>query len=325
MGTDRDALNAISNDGEARLTNQVFDTRIMGYVDDPGFPEYDVDEAKKLVSEVQGGERWEVRVRPPVDLRPDHPGPRGRDRSARLGQIGVTVNLPAPVDQAQIINLAVAGNGRFVPVAQLPRPGPRHDVRLVQRRVDRELQPRRRPGHERGARRGSLEPRSRRRARRPTRRSTSGCPRRSYNFWTWYTQWFVGARPTCRASSDPNLPDESGAPGSEEAVDILAGYHQLLGIWVDQVGSPQTQARTRGAGRDGANHCHEDGPTPGRPVDRHLLLVLHGEARRRQYRPRLEDHPVRERAAEGDAPRRPRPQRLLLRAVHPLARRLRHR
>ena len=29
----------------------------------------------------------------------------------------------------------------------------------------------------------------------------------------------------------PNLPDANGKPGSEQAVDILDGYHQLLGVW----------------------------------------------------------------------------------------------
>jgi peptide/nickel transport system substrate-binding protein len=55
-----------------------------------------------------------------------------------------------------------------------------------------------------------------------------------YNFWAWYTQWFIGARGDVHGFVGPNLPDESGAPGNDEAVDILAGYHQMLGIWKDQ-------------------------------------------------------------------------------------------
>ena len=56
----------------------------------------------------------------------------------------------------------------------------------------------------------------------------------AYNFWTWYTQWFLGARSNVHGFVGPNLPDASGAPGKDEAVDILAGYHQLLGMWVDK-------------------------------------------------------------------------------------------
>jgi len=32
----------------------------------------------------------------------------------------------------------------------------------------------------------------------------------------------------------PNLPDADGKPGTGKPVDVLAGYHQLLGIWVDR-------------------------------------------------------------------------------------------
>jgi ABC-type transport system substrate-binding protein len=56
----------------------------------------------------------------------------------------------------------------------------------------------------------------------------------AYNFWSYYTQWFVGARNNVHGFVGPNLPNAAGEPGDDEAVEFLAGYHQMLGIWKDQ-------------------------------------------------------------------------------------------
>ena len=53
-----------------------------------------------------------------------------------------------------------------------------------------------------------------------------------YNIWTWYENWYVASKSSVQGVLGPNLPDASGNPGTDKPVDVLAGYHQLLGLWV---------------------------------------------------------------------------------------------
>ena len=55
-----------------------------------------------------------------------------------------------------------------------------------------------------------------------------------YNFWTWYTQWFIASQPDVHGVVGPNLPDENGDEGSVKPVPILAGIHQVVGLWKDK-------------------------------------------------------------------------------------------
>jgi peptide/nickel transport system substrate-binding protein len=56
----------------------------------------------------------------------------------------------------------------------------------------------------------------------------------AYNLWTWYENWYIASKSNVKGILGPNLPDESGEPGNEKPVDVLAGYHQLLGLWVQK-------------------------------------------------------------------------------------------
>ena len=35
-------------------------------------------------------------------------------------------------------------------------------------------------------------------------------------------------------TAPPESWNQTGAPGSEKPVDVLAGFHQLLGLWVEK-------------------------------------------------------------------------------------------
>ena len=52
-----------------------------------------------------------------------------------------------------------------------------------------------------------------------------------YNFWGWYTPWFIVTKPNVHGVTGPNLPDSNGNTGSDKPSGVLAGYHQLLGLW----------------------------------------------------------------------------------------------
>ena len=51
-----------------------------------------------------------------------------------------------------------------------------------------------------------------------------------YNFWTWYTQWFVATQPKVHGVVGTPLPDENGDP-TGKPVPMIAGIHQTVGLW----------------------------------------------------------------------------------------------
>ena len=251
----------------------------------------------------------------------------------QMAQIGVTVNLPAPVDQATIINKAVAGTRRLVPVAELPRRRPRHDVRrgstagrivnfnhvddpVMNEALDKgrsEPDPDEAQGVLRDVQQADVEPGvqlldlvhavvHRRRSRTSTASSGRTCPTSRAHPGTRRRSTSSPATTSCSASGRTSS-RRRRPRGTTETTDT-------------------TRSRRR---QHSANLPDQAGPAPRRPLVRHVLLVLPHEAGRREQRPRLQGHAVRERAAEGQAPRGPRAQGLVLPAVHPLARRLRDR
>jgi peptide/nickel transport system substrate-binding protein len=231
-GIDREALNAIANDGAARLADQVFDTEIMGYVEDPGFPQYDQEEAQELADQcktAQGG-RFEFDLQSTFDQSTQD---LAAEVKRQLNEIGITVNLPAPVDQAQIINQAVGGTVDSFLWRNYPGQDP--DTMYVWfyggsivnfNHVDDDVLDEALDGGRR-----EPDPDARREHYETFNKRMS---EQAYNFWSYYTQWFVGARNNVHGFVGPNLPNAAGEPGDDEAVEFLAGYHQMLGIWKDQ-------------------------------------------------------------------------------------------
>jgi peptide/nickel transport system substrate-binding protein len=56
----------------------------------------------------------------------------------------------------------------------------------------------------------------------------------AYNLYTWYVNWYVAEQSDVKGVLGPNLPDATGKPGKQKPVSVLAGYHQVLGIWLDR-------------------------------------------------------------------------------------------
>ena len=57
MAIDRDQINEIRNNGAYRIADGPFDTKVIGYTKNPGFPKYNLKQAKKLASGLQGRPR----------------------------------------------------------------------------------------------------------------------------------------------------------------------------------------------------------------------------------------------------------------------------
>jgi peptide/nickel transport system substrate-binding protein len=230
MGTDRKALNQLNNHGLFRIADSVLDKDVPGYVTAPGYPQYNPTDAKKLVDAYKAAHGGQFKF-----VLQTVPDPEtvalGQAVRSQLGKIGVNVDLPAPVDQATLIRQAVLGqvdaflwrnhpgldpdsnyswfhSGSLINFSHMSDPVV--DQALDAGRVETDAA-KRRQDYETFDKRMATQ---------------------VLNFWNWYTIWSISTKNNVHGILGPNLPDETGAPGTAKPADILAGYHQLLGIWV---------------------------------------------------------------------------------------------
>ena len=232
-GTDREALNEIANKGSFTLTDQVLDEGVPGHLAHAGFPKYDPKAAKKDVAawkRAHGGKTPTFSLQSPAD---EMNKALAQEIKRQLAQVGITVDLPAPVDQATIISQAIgdqvdafiwrnyAGgdpdslypwfeSGSLVNFNKID--DPKVDAALAAGRAE----------HDESKRTAIYEDLNRR------------LSSQAYNLYTWYVSWYVAEQSDVKGVLGPNLPDATGRPGKQKPVDVLAGYHQVLGIWLDR-------------------------------------------------------------------------------------------
>ena len=230
MGVDRDALNQISNDGKWEISNSVFDSKVMGFVADPGYPKYNPTEAKKLVDAWKadnGGKSPTFSLQSTFDQVTQA---LAKEVKRQLDEIGITVNLPAPVDQATIISQAIGSQVDSFLWRNYPGEDP--DTMYVWfyggsvvnfNHVD---DPVMNKALDEG--RSDPDPTSRKGHYEDFNKRLSS---QAYTLWSWYQTWFIAHDANVKGILGPNLPDASGNPGTDKPADILAGYHQLLGMW----------------------------------------------------------------------------------------------
>jgi peptide/nickel transport system substrate-binding protein len=230
MGVDRDVLNQISNDGKWDITDQIFDSKVMGYVDDPGYPKYNPAEAKKLVDawkEDNGGDAPTFSLQSTFDQTTQA---LAKEVKRQLSEVGINVNLPAPVDQATIINQAIGSQVDAFLWRNYPGADP--DTMYVWfyggsvvnfNHIDDEVMntalDEGRSEPDEATRQGHYEDFNKR------------LSSQAYTLWSWYQTWYIAHDSNVKGILGPNLPDENGEPGTEKPAPILAGYHQLLGMW----------------------------------------------------------------------------------------------
>jgi peptide/nickel transport system substrate-binding protein len=236
-GLDRTKLNQLVNDGLARLANGAFDSKVEGYLSNAGYPKFNPKDAKKLVQQYKAAHGGTFQFsyqsttnQVSIDT--------ARFVKSELGKVGITVNLPQPVDQPTIISQAIGGSvdafgwrnypglvGDTMYVwfygTTSPGGGARNPVNfnhIDDQQMNQALdQGRAEPDH---AKRTQLY-----------EQFNKAITGQYYNFWGWYTPWYIVTKPNVRGVIGPNLPDASGNAGSDKPSDVLAGYHQLLGLW----------------------------------------------------------------------------------------------
>lgn len=229
LAVDRDRLNQLANDGTSRLADQVFDTDVTGYLPNLHYPKQNIAEAKKLIDKVKAknGGKFEFAIQSTFDQSVQD---LFKEVQRQLGEVGITVDLPKPVDQATIISQAIGGQIDSFGWRNYPGQDPdllyvwfyggsvvnfNHlDDPIINKALD--------DG------RVSSDPAVRKKA---YETFNTRMTDQVYNFWTWYTQWFVASQPNIHGVVGPNLPDENGETGSVKPVPMLAGIHQTVGLW----------------------------------------------------------------------------------------------
>jgi peptide/nickel transport system substrate-binding protein len=231
-GLDRNRLNDIANKGSSRLADQVFDTDVMGYDASLKYPSQNVAKAKNLVNQYKSshGGKFAFELQSTFD---NTTQALAQEVKRQLGQVGITVNLPSPVDQATIINKAIGGSVDSFLWRNYPGQDPDtlyvwfyggsvvNFNHLNDPTVNQALDD------------GRSEPDPT--AREADYQKFSGeLTNKLWNFWSWYTQWFIASQPNVHGIVGPNLPDAQGGVGTVKPVPILAGIHQVVGLWLSK-------------------------------------------------------------------------------------------
>lgn len=225
LALDREEINELRNLGRATVADGPFDEEVLGYVADPGFPEHDLEEAKKLVEEVKAENDGEFNVQ--FVILPDSENRNEADLlKQQVEKAGISVDI-GTVDQTAEINTAVAGD--FDVLLWRNHAGEDPDTgyvwwhsgeltnfgRIDDPEIDRLL--------EEG--RATPDPEQRAAA---YEGITEEFANNIWNVWAWYVDWGIATRPDVNGILGPPLPDGS------EPFPILAGLHPTVGIWTSK-------------------------------------------------------------------------------------------
>lgn len=232
LGLDQALSTRAANGGDPlwRRAYGAFDTKSIGYVSNPAVPPRDVAEAKRLVAQYKAthGGKFQFTLQATIDPLVQATAVEIQRQASALG---MDVILPQATDQGTVIAKALGGSldaiiwrnyaggdpdglyvwfhsGSPVNLNHIDDPQVDHDLDVgrsnpdpaVRARVYQDLD----------------------------RRLTS----EAYNLWSTYQTWFIASKPTVHGILGPALPNASGGVGSDRPAVILAGYHQLLGIWL---------------------------------------------------------------------------------------------
>ncbi|CAB4964100.1 unannotated protein [freshwater metagenome] len=227
-GINRQILNVLANRGTGEVANQVVDSKVMGASRKSGFPKFDVKKAKQLVAAYKAKHGGEFTFDLQTTFDPSVQGSAAEIKRQAL-KLGITVNLPSPIDEAQIVNTALAGKTTAFLWRNYPGSDPDtlyvwfHSGSIVNfGRIND-------PVIDAGLDQGRIETDPAKRTAIYTklfRHMSATTPA----LWFGYSDWYIASKSNIKGIIGPNLPNASGNPGKEKPSQIIAGFHQLLGI-----------------------------------------------------------------------------------------------
>jgi peptide/nickel transport system substrate-binding protein len=224
---DRQLLLDVRGGGIGQVADGPFTEDVTGYVEDPGFPQYDVEMARQFAQayEDETGQPLEFNY---TFVSTESGQLTAQEIQTQLADAGITINLDPAGDQATTINKALAGD--FQAVGWRNHPGADPDTQYnwwaqgspvnFGRIDDPELQALLDAGREApsGAEREAIyEDLTRRFA------------EEVYNVWTSTTVWAVAAQPDVQnlLGFGPPVIDAGPFPG-------LGTGHDVAGIWLSE-------------------------------------------------------------------------------------------
>ena len=225
QGIDRVAYNELTSGGFPTIADQPFPEGDMGYLDDPGFPEYDQAAAKALVAEymADGNEAaFTISAAAEPALLA-----RAQVLQQQLGKIDIKVNVRS-VDEATLINEAIAGTYQANVWAQHAggdpdaqylwwkgAPNPTNFARIEDPVLDQLLI----------AGRSEPDPVTRRKL---YESISERFAKKVWNIWTSYAEWGIALSPKVHGVFSADLPDDGG-----DVFTGLAGGHPTHAMWIE--------------------------------------------------------------------------------------------
>ncbi len=239
LGTDRTDLNKVQNNGLPTVANGPFAPDSIGYVADPGFPDFDIEEAKKLVKEyvAEGkGHKAEFTLtltQDPSTLR------LAQEIQQRAAKAGVKVKLQQ-MDQAKLIDAAIGKKYEAMTFRNYSGGDP--DINTVW--WYGEGNPVNFGGYndpvinkllDEG--RGEDDPAKRKQIYQDINREFA---KQVWSIWSWYTPWAIVMDKSVHNVLGPPLPGDDTTKAGDATTDDparqpnpgLATGHSLIGMWV---------------------------------------------------------------------------------------------
>ena len=224
LGINRDLMNDTISNNLPVLAEGPYAPGNLGHLDTTGWPEFNVDEAKKLIDayEAENG---------PIELTltstPDPEVIRAAELVQNMAKdFGVDLQLKS-VDQATLINLAIGGEYDITLFRNHPGGDP--DTQYVWWKSDSAVNFGRIKSPEidnlLDTGRSETDPAKRQEIYEELNRTFT---EQAWNIWMWYTPWAVGLAKDVHNVLGPDLPGEGGKPFPG-----LATGHSVLGLWTD--------------------------------------------------------------------------------------------
>ena len=221
---DREALNEQANKSFATVAQGPFAPGVLGHVDDPGFPQHDLDAAKAAVAKLQdGGADTSLTLLSsagPVAVR------QAQIQKAMLEEAGFTIELEIETE-ADLIKRVIAGDYELASFRNQPGEDPDMNSiwwygddnpvnfgRFSDPAIDAALDTGRTSPDE-DERRAAYEA------------VNEQFAKEVWNVWLWHAPWAVAEAAEVHGILGPDLPGDGGTPSGR-----LVTGHSLLGIWI---------------------------------------------------------------------------------------------
>jgi peptide/nickel transport system substrate-binding protein len=225
LAVDREQINTIRNSGIYTIGDGPFDTKVPGFVKNPGYPNYNLKEAKKLAKQYKDAHGGEFSV---VLEHTNDPANSAEAQliKEQLGKAGIDATLKQD-DQTAFIAAAVGGN--FSIMLWRNHPGDDPDVQYVWwntgslvnfgKIADPDMQALLDEG------RSTVDPAQRKAIYQKINKEFS---KQLFNVWAYNADWTIAAQKKVQGLEGPPLPDGGGK------AEFLFGRHPLLGIYLTQ-------------------------------------------------------------------------------------------